>query len=169
VNQMENFVELAPGLLLDIRSVDAEHLELADLLNRLAGLQPGDAAAGDGVSNGTAEADGAAQLLALLDQLEAETRAHFASEEQLMQEAAYPAWRAHRREHTMLMAELRCFVREIHQGAGHLQLRDLLSLKQWLVGHIAGADRKFADFYHTGSMDDPGPGPIGFGHGQFLD
>ena len=46
------------------------------------------------------------------------------------------------------MAELKEIVRELRErGSDRLTPQDLETLKQWVVAHILGMDRKFADHY----------------------
>ena len=76
------------------------------------------------------------------------TRQHFQREEEFIRTIDYPGLSDHYSEHLLLMAELTNMVRELQErGAAHLGSEDLETLKQWVVAHILGADRKFADYY----------------------
>jgi hemerythrin len=121
-------IEWTDNLKLGLAEVDGQHQALAAWLNRLeaAALAPDPAAA-----------------LAVLDALYAATRDHFAFEEQLMAEIAFPGAVAHRREHVMLAAELKSFIAAVRKGGERLDAAALAALKKWLVAHIIGSDRAF--------------------------
>lgn len=87
-------------------------------------------------------------LCEALDRLGAFTRQHFQREEEFMRTIDYPGLAEHRSEHALLMAEHTSMVRELRErGAKRLGPRELEALKQWVVAHILGADRGFADHY----------------------
>lgn len=65
---------------------------------------------------------------------------HFLSEENLMQETAYPNLKMHQALHAELLAELNAFVAKIASGREFPE--DLLAfLSSWLSQHIAKHDR----------------------------
>jgi hemerythrin len=84
-----------------------------------------------------------AALRSILDMLVQYTLVHFADEERLMQEHGYP----HVAEHAALHEELR---RRTLDWREHIDLatgREVLRfLKEWWLGHIQGADKKYAPY-----------------------
>lgn len=88
-----------------------------------------------------------ADLPALLADVEAETRAHFAREEDLMQSAGVPAFHCHAAQHRLLLAE---FARA-HDAASRgdmKSLRTLLghTLPGLITAHVNSVDHVAASF-----------------------
>jgi len=155
-------------LLVDIPEIDGQHLALAALLNRVAEMGaasalvagqrvPVEASFADcrGRSGGICDKELLHRVLPLLDDLEQLTARHFTDEEAVMDAAGFPGLAEHRSEHSLLLAELKEFIRDLRSGAECLQLCHLVALKNWFVGHVVIADRHFADYYR-GDHDDPG-------------
>ena len=142
---------------LRIDTLDDDHRDIVKLLleieRRFADepdtpCEPGDAAA---------EGD----LYEVLDRLGAFARQHFRREEEFMRTIDYPGLPEHRSEHALLMAEHTAMVRELRErGLERLGPRELEALKHWVVAHILGGDRGFADHYFEicgdGSASDCG-------------
>ena len=88
--------------------------------------------------------------------LTAEAKAHFAVEEELMREAAYPDLAKHAEHHQRLLqglAELRLTV----SAAQHFpdSVGPLLYLERWLVPHLTHDDKDLADFLATRTPPSP--------------
>jgi hemerythrin len=123
-------IEWNNGLCVGLPTVDEQHRELAELLNRLEAAM--DASASQDV------------LFGLLECLYEHTRSHFEHEDQAMGRMAYAGAVEHRREHVMLLAELKTFMVRLRKGNERLDAAALQDLKKWLVGHVLGSDRAFA-------------------------
>jgi len=82
-------------------------------------------------------------VLSFLDQ---HTRAHFAYEDLLMAESAYPETAAHRAEHDELLAELARWkaVLEREGPAAVYRAGLLASMERWIDEHVLQADRRLA-------------------------
>ena len=101
----------------------------------------------------SADAD---DLYAALDKLGSYTRAHFQREEEFMRTIDYPHIADHRSEHLMLMAEHTALMRELRErGVERLGPTELEILKHWVVAHVIGGDRGFADHYFKLCGEDP--------------
>ena len=124
------------ALKLGIPSVDEQHRELVELLNRLAAL-----------SSSEVGAEARDDMLELLGHIYQHTVVHFLHEEELMAAIDYPDLAAHRDEHHMLLAELRSFVHQIENGDTVLDAKSIHALRDWLVVHISSSDRPFAAAY----------------------
>ena len=130
-------LEWNDNLALGIPELDRQHRHLAKLIARIA------TAAGAGP-----ETEGPDPAIpALLEKLYRETRAHFKQEEAMMAATEYHGAAEHRREHTMLLAELKSWTHQVREGDAAVRARELAALKHWLVAHIAGPDRTFARAY----------------------
>ena len=137
---------------LRIDTLDDDHKAIVDLLSDIAQRfaeepeRPVESDEGDGVGGGGDGGDG--DLYAALGRLSAYTREHFRREEEFMRTIDYPGLADHRSEHALHMAELTTQVREFRErGLERLSVQELEFLKQWVVAHILGADRGFADHY----------------------
>jgi len=79
----------------------------------------------------------------LMETLIQETRAHFVHEEKAMAEAGYPDLEAHAELHAALLKEAQDLLRQFLAGTlSSLALPQFL--KNWLIPHIQGTDRKYS-------------------------
>ena len=134
---------------LRIETLDDDHRAIVDLLVEIA-YRFGDEPEPSEGSEERAEVDDQTDddLHAALARFSAFARQHFQREEEFIRTIEYPGLPDHRSEHALLMAELTDVVRELRErGITRLGPQDLETLKQWVVAHILGADRKFADHY----------------------
>jgi hemerythrin len=76
------------------------------------------------------------------------TRRHFSWEEEQMRELGFPDYARHKREHTMLLAELNQLLVDIRRNPSAVDIGTLRALKHWLIAHVTLADRAFAGYYH---------------------
>ena len=160
---MPEFMHFGENLELGVPAMDEEHRDLVDLINQLAcaaGVLPCWPAA---VETTTPKVQ-RQRALGVLQQIEYATHDHFLSEEALMQSTAYPDFESHRTEHRMLLAELRNCIQSIHCETEPLDRETLMELKLWLLGHILGSDKEFAQFYQIarekGVAEFTGPHPL---------
>ena len=110
--------------------IDADHLRLVEMLNRLE----------DAVtSRRDPETCGR-----VLNELIADTRAHFAREEALMTVQRYPSVEQHVREHGKLMQELFEFKARFDAAAVTLAIARLKSFERRLTRHIRATDKALA-------------------------
>ncbi len=117
--------------LLGIEKIDQQHIELVSKLNNL----------NVAVRNN----EPCEVILRLFDDFAVQIRAHFKHEDALMKESGYSDNEAHRAEHHRLVGELEYLKGRFDSGG---ELLALQSLKEWLLGHVQGLDRKFADFLY---------------------
>jgi hemerythrin len=113
-----------------VAAIDNEHKRLVQMLNELY----------DAIQAGR----GKDALGKILDGLIAYTAGHFAHEERLFAETGYPASAAHTKEHEDLKKQVLDVQAKYRAGAtGVLSLEVMNFLKNWLVVHIQGSDRKY--------------------------
>lgn len=79
----------------------------------------------------------------LMEALIQETRTHFTHEEGAMEAAGYPELAAHAAEHATLITQAQDLLRQFRAG-GLSALAFPVFLKNWLIPHIQGSDRKYA-------------------------
>jgi len=113
-----------------IASIDSEHRRLVEMLNTLY----------DAVQSGK----GRDALGPVLDGLIAYTAGHFKNEERLFAETGYPDAVAHKQEHDDLTRQVLDVQAKYKSGAsGTLSLEVMNFLKNWLIKHIQGSDKKY--------------------------
>ena len=143
---------------LGIDTLDDDHRAIVELLleiSRRFGGEPGGPAGPEESANASADPD--EYLYAALDRFGTFVRQHFQREEEFIRTIDYPGLPDHSSEHALLMAELTDLVRELRERCvAYLDPRDLDTFKQWVVAHILGADRRFADHYFKICGEDPG-------------
>ncbi len=114
-----------------IPRIDEEHKKLVAMLNELY----------DSVQAG----HGKEALGKILDGLIAYTAGHFKHEEKLFAETGYPDAPAHKKEHDDLTKQVLDVQQKYKAGVtGTLSLEVMNFLKNWLVNHIQGSDKKYA-------------------------
>lgn len=115
--------------LLGVPELDREHLELANLLNKL---------------NAAVIANQSAEVTArLLTKLTSQILFHFQNEDRLMDKYGSPDKEAHKSEHQRLIETVGYLKDKFDQGG---EMMALHSLKEWLLGHIAGSDRQLGEY-----------------------
>lgn len=115
-------IEKSGSTTLDYDPIDRDHEQFVDLLNQL-----------DTIGN--------ADFTALFKQLFEHTEQHFALENQLMEQFAFPAIAEHKDEHLRVLAEFKQFNQRIEKGLiafGRSFVRE--RLPQWFELHVATMD-----------------------------
>ena len=74
------------------------------------------------------------------------TVTHFSSEEKLMQSNAYPGYLAQKSQHEALTKQVSDFQTKYHEGKAVLSVEIMTFLKDWLMNHIKGSDKKYGPF-----------------------
>jgi len=82
----------------------------------------------------------------ILGSLVAYTKAHFATEERLMQAHQYPDYAVHKAAHDGLTSQVIKFQKDFERGRAAMSVDLLQFLKEWLTHHIGETDRKIASF-----------------------
>lgn len=113
-----------------IPSIDVQHKRLVEMLNQL----------NDGMASGT----GHAQLATLLDGLVDYTAKHFAYEEKLFAQHAFPGSAEHTAEHARLVEQVLDFKRRFEAGQASINMQLMKFLKDWLINHILGSDKGYS-------------------------
>lgn len=130
---MSSVVQWSDSLSLGIPEIDGQHRGLIEVINELwdaivAKSEP-------------------RQIAQILGELEQYTRAHFTAEEALMRVAAYPRFREHRSDHHEFIEQVDMAKAKLARGE-FLGLDLLRYLTDWLVKHIQGGDKDYADYIH---------------------
>lgn len=120
---------------LGLREIDKQHERLVSLINQLhknMKLKLGNKKAAD-----------------ILNELVEYTVTHFGYEEKIMKEYKYEDSAEHTRKHAELIAKVGDFQKQFNQGSAMLTMDLMDFLKDWLVNHIKGTDRKYAPFFKS--------------------
>ena len=124
----EVFFKWLPDYSVNIKTIDDQHQELVNILNRLF------------VAVSKREGDKA--IAGILDALTSYTKTHFALEERLMREAKYKDLIPHMEEHRKLIAQLDGLCNKHMMEEKPIYFEMLSFLKSWLREHIQGVDTK---------------------------
>lgn len=119
---------------LGISSIDAQHALLVQLLARLSST-----IAGFGPKE---------QLVRILREIKKYAEYHFTSEENFMEDIAYPRRAEHARHHSEMLAELSVRIGRANTSWRHASDVEEF-LQSWLANHINVEDQKLVDFAHS--------------------
>lgn len=120
-----------PRYKLHVESMDRTHAEFIDLVNRLVDCDK-------------------AGFSALFAKLVSHTEAHFAAENQLMEESGFPALTIHQGEHARVLGEMQRFAERVSAGSAAMALAYVreqlptwfelhaMTMDSALAGHIRG-------------------------------
>ncbi|MDD2852310.1 MAG: bacteriohemerythrin [Desulfuromonadaceae bacterium] len=109
-------------------TMDQEHKRLVEIINNLySAMRRG---------------EGNTVIGPILDGLVEYTGSHFTHEERLMKEAGYAAYDEHKREHDSLTRQVLEIQNKYRAGAV-LSLEIMSFVKDWLVNHIQGSDKRY--------------------------
>lgn len=134
-----------------VRLIDNDHKQLVELVNDLH----------EQIAAGASH-ERVTTALAFLARY---VKDHFAREEALMAEYGYPELAAHRLCHQNMAAKIHALQRVQRADPERLDPRKLLLfLREWLIHHILGADRKYVPYLHGEAAglavtEDPNPAP----------
>ncbi len=84
----------------------------------------------------------------MLDELESYTAYHFKSEEDQMKKHTYPDMAKHIDEHIGFVKKVQDFKAQYSAGKATLSLEISNFLRDWLLNHINGTDKKYSDFFN---------------------
>lgn len=113
-----------------VKLLDDDHKKLVGMVNELY----------DGITSGK----GKEVLGGVLDNLVAYTVVHFKHEEDFFTKTGYPASQAHLAEHEKLTKQVKDVQASYKSGAAStLSLEVMNFLKNWLITHIQGSDKKY--------------------------
>lgn len=128
-------IEWNQSLRVDIQQFDDQHQKLVAMVNRLH----------QSIKGG----QGADVLGEILSELMEYTRVHFAAEEALMEQYAYPEYPRHKKEHTDLVRQVEEVISQF-KGGRMLQPINLMQfLVNWLTNHIKGEDKNYTSFFKS--------------------
>jgi hemerythrin len=128
-------MEWSPALSVNVKQFDDQHKKLVNMVNDLH----------DAMKIGK----GNEVLGKILDGLISYTASHFADEERLMTTHAYPGFSAHKVEHEKLVKQVLELQQKFRSGQPILTNNVMTFLKDWLVKHIQGDDKKYGIYFNS--------------------
>ena len=126
----EVFFKWSPDYSVNIKTIDDQHQELVNILNRLFVA--------------VSKREGGKAIAGILDALVSYTQKHFALEERLMQQAKYADFELHKVEHKKLIDQLDQLSKKFMVEEKPIYFEMLSFLKTWLKEHIQGCDKKYS-------------------------
>ena len=123
------FIEWSDQLSVNNAAIDSEHKKLVNITNKLH----------EAMSKG----EGSKVMENILVELISYTKTHFANEEKLMRANNYKDLDEHIIQHQSFVAEVEKFYHKFKAGSFVMSVSVLNFLKNWLVDHIQGRDKKF--------------------------
>ncbi|MBF0344478.1 MAG: hemerythrin family protein [Nitrospirae bacterium] len=123
------------SLSVHIKEVDSQHQRLVQLVNDV--FDAVNAKKGNDI------------LKKVLNELIDYTKYHFATEERLMNAHDYPERVKHKEEHDDLTKQVLDFQKKFKEGKAMLDILLMNFLKEWLIKHIIGSDKKFGPYLNS--------------------
>jgi hemerythrin-like metal-binding protein len=118
-----------------IKEIDNEHIKLVELINQLH----------DGMKAGK----GREILGNILNELVKYTAFHFGHEEQLFDKYLYPDTILHKKQHKALVEQVLAYKESYDNGKSVITMDIMNFLKDWLINHIAGSDKKYTAYLNS--------------------
>jgi hemerythrin len=132
---MAGLIEWNKSLSLDIAEIDAQHQQLVKLINDL--------------HTAMIERKPRESLGEIIDGLIAYTKSHFATEEKYFIEFGYNESVAHKVLHKEFVNKVATFKKDFEGQKIMLSMEVMGFLKDWLIEHIMGQDRKYAPLFKS--------------------
>ena len=126
------YVEWKEEYSVGIKSIDRQHMKLISLINNL--------------QTAVDYSAGAEFEREALDELVDYTKNHFSYEEHLMEENGYPDFTTHRAEHELMIGRVEATLREYQRDQDKAMQDAVDYLREWLINHICGTDKKYSQF-----------------------
>ncbi len=126
------FLNWNDNLSIGIIQIDAQHKNLVNMLNQLY----------DAMSTGK----GKEIITKIVKDMSGYALTHFGTEEKLMQQHGYPEFVQHKKEHESFIKKVQEFNNEIQKGNLLIVSNIASFLKEWLIKHIQGTDKKYGPF-----------------------
>lgn len=115
-----------------VKEIDLQHMKLVNLINEL--------------HQAMKEAKGKDVVGKILTDLISYTKFHFTTEERLMKSSNYPDFQNHKLEHENLTQKVISFQEQFMDGKLSLPIEVIQFLKDWLLKHIMGSDKKYVPY-----------------------
>jgi len=116
-----------------ISTIDEEHKKFIDIINKAIVTKE--------------HSDKPEEIREILYEMIKYALNHFATEETNMVKFNFPEYQSHRNEHLDFTDKTVSMINKVIKGDYNVANQILEYLKQWLVNHIQGTDRKYIDCF----------------------
>lgn len=120
---------------LGIEKLDRQHHHLVDLINKL--------------NRAMKMKQGRQVMKEMLSELVDYTGGHFGTEEKLMRQYDYAERMEHEAQHQNFVEKMKNLHQKVHGGDVMVSADLMAYLKDWLIKHIKGTDKKYQDFFKS--------------------
>lgn len=128
------FIEWNSNLSVKIAAIDEQHQKLIAMINEL--------------NNAMALGKGKEVVSKIINGLVSYATSHFSTEEKYFDQFKYPETLTHKKEHADFVKKVGEFQEKFNKGMAALTLEIMQFLKDWLVKHIQGTDKKYSSFFN---------------------
>ncbi|NDV25229.1 bacteriohemerythrin [Desulfovibrio sp. JC010] len=118
-----------------IRAIDVQHKKLVGMIN--------------GLHKAMRDRASDTVMKRLVEELKNYTVDHFSTEEKLFDRYGYPQTPEHKELHVKFVNQVLEFESALHSGKAKVTMDVMKFLKDWLVQHIQGEDRKYTSFLNS--------------------
>ncbi|MBP1907915.1 bacteriohemerythrin [Methanolobus bombayensis] len=118
---------------IQIKEIDDQHKVLVGMINDLH----------DAMKNAKSKE----VSMDIINKMAEYTKFHFSTEEKYMKRFAYQDYEQHKMEHEKFVEKVLAFKKDYENGKAGISYEILNFLKDWLVGHIQGTDKKYASLF----------------------
>jgi methyl-accepting chemotaxis protein/hemerythrin len=125
-------VSWSDDLSVGIRQIDDQHKVLVNLINELYGAMR------------SRKSD--TIMLDIVDRMADYAAKHFKTEEDLFDKYGYPEADSHKKVHQNFVDKVTEFRQGLESGASRVTMEVMRFLKDWLIKHIQGTDKRYAPF-----------------------
>ncbi len=133
-----DLIRWSSSYMLGIQEIDEQHMKLVEIINDLH----------KGMKMGKSQLEMARILNRLLEY----TGFHFGTEEQYFEKFKYPETIKHKGIHGNLVKQVVDFKTQFESGNATISIELMSFLKDWLINHIQGEDRKYAPLFKSMGM-----------------
>jgi hemerythrin-like metal-binding protein len=133
------FIQWNSNLSVNVAAIDGQHQRLIALINAL--------------NDAMALGKGKEVLSKIINELVNYATSHFALEEKYFDYYKYPEAVAHKKEHADFVKKVGEFQNKFNGGMAGLTLEVMVFLKDWLVKHIQGTDKKYSAFFNAKGLN----------------
>ncbi len=131
----DKLVEWSDSLSVGVKQIDDQHKMLVNMINDL--------------HQAMRQRRAKEVLLDLVGKLADYTVTHFGTEEKLFDKYGYPDTAKHKEIHAKFVAKVQETAEQLRAGTATVSMDLMRFLKDWLVGHIQGTDKKYTEFLHS--------------------
>ncbi len=131
----DKLVEWSDALSVGVHEIDEQHKVLVNMINEL--------------HQAMRQRRAKEVLLDLVGKLAEYTVTHFGTEERLFDKYGYPDTPKHKEIHAKFVAKVKETEEQLRAGTATVSMDLMRFLKDWLVGHIQGTDKKYTSFLNS--------------------